>query len=77
MRYDIGDYAEAGEPCPCGRGLPVIKKILGRVRNMLILANGKQYWPSFNYKALGNIVSLRQYRILQHSVTDLERTFPT
>lgn len=72
MRYDIGDYAEAGEPCSCGRGLPVIKKILGRARNMLTLPNGKQYWPSFDYKALGNIVSLRQYRILQHSVTDIE-----
>jgi phenylacetate-CoA ligase len=28
-RYDIGDYAELGK-CNCGRGLPVIKKILGR-----------------------------------------------
>ena len=22
IRYDIGDYAAFGEPCPCGRGLP-------------------------------------------------------
>ncbi len=72
IRYDIGDYAEAGEPCLCGRGLPVINRIMGRVRNMLTLPNGKQFWPAFNYKALGKIVSLRQYRILQHSVTDLE-----
>ncbi len=27
LRYDIGDYAEVGAPCPCGRGLPVLKRI--------------------------------------------------
>ncbi|NNM01814.1 MAG: phenylacetate--CoA ligase family protein, partial [Gammaproteobacteria bacterium] len=27
LRYDIGDRAEVGGPCPCGRGLPVIKRV--------------------------------------------------
>jgi phenylacetate-CoA ligase len=31
VRYDIGDLAEVGDPCPCGRGLPVLKRIAGRV----------------------------------------------
>ncbi|HZM46141.1 MAG TPA: hypothetical protein VFC14_15000 [Burkholderiales bacterium] len=30
IRYDIGDLAEVGDPCPCGRGLPVLGRILGR-----------------------------------------------
>ena len=30
VRYELGDYAEVGAPCPCGRGLPVIKRIVGR-----------------------------------------------
>jgi phenylacetate-CoA ligase len=30
LRYELGDYAEVGEPCPCGRGLPVLSRILGR-----------------------------------------------
>ena len=42
LRYDIGDYAEVGEPCPCGRRLPVLKRILGRQRNMFILPNGQR-----------------------------------
>lgn len=25
IRYEIGDYAKVGEPCSCGRGLPVLK----------------------------------------------------
>ena len=31
IRYDIGDLAELGAPCPCGRGLPVIRRFAGRV----------------------------------------------
>jgi len=27
IRYDTGDSAEVGEPCPCGRGAPVLTKI--------------------------------------------------
>lgn len=27
IRYDLGDIAEFGEPCSCGRGLPVINHI--------------------------------------------------
>jgi phenylacetate-coenzyme A ligase PaaK-like adenylate-forming protein len=30
VRYDIGDVAEAGDPCPCGRGLPVLRRIARR-----------------------------------------------
>src|SRR5690606_24093824 len=34
IRYVIGDYAEVGPACACGRGLPVINRVIGRVRNM-------------------------------------------
>jgi len=46
LRYDIGDFAEVGEPCDCGRGLPVLKRVLGRQRNMLVLPNGDRRWPA-------------------------------
>ncbi|WP_375293154.1 phenylacetate--CoA ligase family protein [Bradyrhizobium sp. sGM-13] len=36
IRYD-GDHVEVGQPCPCGRGLPVIQRILGRTQNMLVM----------------------------------------
>ncbi len=72
IRYDIGDYAELGEPCSCGRGLPVIKKIMGRVRNMLTLPTGQQNWPTFNYKGLTSVVPYRQIQIYQHTQAELE-----
>jgi phenylacetate-CoA ligase len=45
LRYAIGDYAEAGGPCPCGRGLPVVARILGRRRNQVSLPDGRRAWP--------------------------------
>ena len=26
IRYELGDYAEVGTPCPTGRGLPVLNR---------------------------------------------------
>ena len=42
LRYDIGDFAEVGDDCPCGRRLPVLKRILGRQRNLLCLPSGQR-----------------------------------
>jgi phenylacetate-CoA ligase len=65
IRYEIGDYAEVGEPCSCGRGLPVLKRIMGRVRNMLLTADGRQFWPSFGMRKLAEMVPLLQHQLVQ------------
>jgi phenylacetate-CoA ligase len=65
VRYDIGDYAEVGAPCSCGRGLPVLTRILGRVRNMLVTADGKRYWPVFGTRALMDSTPVLQYQFVQ------------
>ncbi len=48
IRYDTGDFAEAGHPCRCGRGLPTLKRILGRRRNRLHLPDGNTTWPQLS-----------------------------
>lgn len=30
LRYDVGDLAEVGSGCPCGRNLPVLSRVVGR-----------------------------------------------
>ena len=65
VRYDIGDYAEVGAPCDCGRGLPVLTRILGRVRNTLVTADGNRYWPIFGTRALMESAPIRQYQFVQ------------
>lgn len=65
LRYDIGDYACAGQACACGRGLPVLKQIFGRVRNMLRLPDGTRHWPSFPEDRWVGIAPIRQVQVVQ------------
>lgn len=72
IRYELGDYAEMGEACPCGRGLPVIKRILGRYRNLITLPNGERCWPKFGLEGILKIAPVRQLQAIQHSIQDVE-----
>jgi phenylacetate-CoA ligase len=65
VRYMVGDYAEVGGRCPCGRGLPVLARIMGRVRNMLRLASGESYWPLFGAKTFSEIAPVLQCQFVQ------------
>jgi len=72
IRYAIGDYAELGPPCSCGRGLPVLRRILGRVRNILTLPTGEKRWPVFGWGKLSKIAPLSQHQLIQKSLHQIE-----
>jgi phenylacetate-CoA ligase len=66
VRYEIGDYAEVGPGCPCGRNAPTLKRIMGRHQNMILLPDGRRRWPDLTTAQLRKIVSsLRQWRLVQ------------
>jgi phenylacetate-CoA ligase len=75
VRYEIGDYAEFGEPCACGRGLPVLRRILGRRRNRLHLPSGENVFPFLGEH--GQILALtgvrvREFQCIQHDLRRVE-----
>lgn len=77
LRYEIGDYAEVGELCPCGRGLPLLNRVLGRQRNMFTLPDGGQVWPTSGdaatYRAtFGTLPRLRQFQVIQRRIDLVE-----
>lgn len=72
IRYDIGDFAEVAPPSPCGRGLPAIRRILGRVRNMLLHTDGRKTWPLFPDRRLREVAPLRQYQVVQRALDRIE-----
>jgi phenylacetate-CoA ligase len=71
IRYDIGDYAEVGTPCACGRGLPVLRRIVGRRRNMLRLPDGTQHWPSFPEERWVGIAPIEQLQVVQTALDEI------
>jgi phenylacetate-CoA ligase len=72
IRYDIGDYAVPGPPCACGRGLPVIERILGRTRNMLRRPSGELLFPGFTLVHLAEIEPVIQVQVVQTALDRLE-----
>jgi phenylacetate-CoA ligase len=72
IRYDIGDYAEIGPPCPCGRGLPTLKRILGRERNLVRLPDGSRHWPLVGFHYFDTVAPVRQYQLIQTALDEIE-----
>lgn len=72
IRYEIGDYGEWGEACSCGRGLPVLKRIHGRVRNMLLHPDGSAHWPNFGFRKFIDVADIRQFQLVQHTLDRIE-----
>ena len=70
VRYDLGDVAVAGEPCPCGRGLPVLTRVIGRRRGLLVYPDGRVVWPLFSV-ACRDAARYRELQLVQESVERL------
>jgi phenylacetate-CoA ligase len=73
--YEVGDMAEFGEPCACGPGLPVIRRIHGRKRSRLRLPNGENLFPYLGeHGDITRVTGVKQYQFqcIQHSLEEIE-----
>ena len=65
IRYDLGDYAERGGACSCGRGLPTLARVLGRQRNLMILPDGRRHWPIAGFQKVRAMAPVKQFQFIQ------------
>lgn len=65
IRYQLDDYAVAGEPCKCGRRMPVIEKVLGRERDLFRFPDGTTVFPDFKTVNIRALLAPRQWQIAQ------------
>jgi len=70
IRYEIGDLGQlSDEKCPCGRNLPLLKEISGRVRDIVITTKGKYitgfFFGLLFYDEKGNTKGIKQYQFIQ------------
>lgn len=72
VRYAIGDHAEVGPACPCGRTLPTLSRILGRTRNMVRYPDGSRRWPRVGFVRYREVAPIQQYQLLQHALDAIE-----
>jgi phenylacetate-CoA ligase len=65
IRYDLGDYAIASlSPCTCGRGLPCVDQIVGRIRNLFVMPDGSKKWPAIT-AGMARLLPYRQFQMVQ------------
>jgi phenylacetate-CoA ligase len=71
IRYEIGDRASANiaeEPCACGRTLPALQRIEGRLNDLIVTPDGRSvYW--LNPVFYG--VPVRESQIIQETIDQL------
>jgi phenylacetate-CoA ligase len=75
LRYDIGDYAEVAALCPCGRGLPALRRIMGRQRNMALLPDGRRRWPAIELAGTDEVADfppVHQFQLIQRTRAMME-----
>lgn len=71
IRYRVGDLLEpaALEACPCGRGLPLLGRPIGRAGDNLVLPDGRQlncHTTTYLFKHHGKAGHVREYQFVQH-----------
>jgi phenylacetate-CoA ligase len=72
IRYDSGDAAVfASRTCPCGRGLPLLERIDGRVSETLTLPSGNRVNVHYFSVLFGRQPEVNQYQVEQRSPHDL------
>jgi len=71
LRYELGDFAEVGAACACGRSLPVLRRTLGRTREQLLLPSGDRRLPYVGH-ATASFPGIIQHQLVQTSLEVVE-----
>lgn len=73
LRYKTGDIATLDEePCPCGRGLPVLKEVIGRSNDLLITQSGAVVHPNAINYIVREFHKIVAYKVIQTSLSQLK-----
>lgn len=74
IRYKIGDRAaySPDTKCGCGRALPMLDRVEGRLNDIIILPDGRKVMPEYFYLTLREIGGLAQFQIRQETPADLK-----
>jgi phenylacetate-CoA ligase len=73
LRYANGDMATAGDgTCPCGRGLPLLSRVDGRVLDAIRTPDGRLLPGEFFPHMLKDVPGLKRFQLVQRDLDRLE-----
>jgi len=66
IRYEIGDLGvPSNEICSCGRGLPLMEKVSGRIRDIITTKGGKYITGAFFNHLFCDTKGIKQFQFIQ------------
>jgi phenylacetate-CoA ligase len=69
IRYETGDVGALGtQPCRCGRGMPLLKRIEGRVTDFVVARDGTVMHGLALIYILRDVPQVRAFKIIQESL---------
>jgi phenylacetate-CoA ligase len=75
LRYANGDLATpAAGVCPCGRGLPLLKRVDGRKLDTLLTTDGHLLPGEYIVYAFLNVPCIKRYQVVQRELGTLDIT---
>jgi len=78
IRYFTGDVATPSEDeCPCGRGLPLMKNIQGRIVDFILGEEGRYVSPWVVIRTLRSIKGVENFKLTQKSDSSIDVQFRT
>jgi phenylacetate-CoA ligase len=72
IRYRMGDLLtlSKNQTCQCGRSMPVVEEIVGRIMDTVITEDGREM-VSF-YRVFSNNTSIMESQVVQHTLTKFD-----
>ena len=68
IRYAVGDVGTpTEEKCPCGRGLPLMRNIVGRTDDLVLGSDGRIIVPEHFANIMRDIPGIGQFRVIQEN----------
>lgn len=68
IRYEVGDRGSLAPPetvCSCGRSLPILQNVEGRMDDVILTGDGRRVWTSLN--SIMSDLCIRKAQVIQES----------
>jgi len=73
IRYDIGDIGiPSSDMCSCGRGLPMMKIMGGKIMDFLTTVDGELISPHIPKEFLASVLGVEMFKLIQFSKENIE-----
>lgn len=67
VRYRMEDLGSLGQDCSCGRGLPMLERVDGRVYDLISCPNGTVQTGTFFCKMTRSVEGIEQFQVIQEA----------